>query len=282
MPVVELPQGPVHFSDRGAGRAVLCVHGYLMGEELFAPLAERLARSGLRCIAPTWPLGAHRAPMAPGADLSPAGLARLVADFCAALDLRDVVLPGSDTGGAIAQVVVTTHPERIGALVLLSCDAFDNCPPGFFRHIVAAARVPGGLALALAGLRSAVVRRSPLAYGLLSHGSVDDLAAAWVVPVLTSTAVRRDLRQVTLGLGPDVTLRAAALLPGFARPALVAWSADDALFPLEHARRLADLLPAARLELVESSRTFSMIDQPERLAALVARFAAPSPAGPTP
>ena len=128
MPIVDLPQGPVHYTEQGDGRPVVCVHGYLMGEELFAPLAERLARSGLRCITPTWPLGAHRTPMAADADLSPAALARLIADFRAALDLHDVVLLGNDTGGALCEVLAAQRPDRMGALVLTNCDAFDNFP----------------------------------------------------------------------------------------------------------------------------------------------------------
>ena len=247
-----------------------------MGEELFAPLAERLARSGLRCITPTWPLGAHRTPMAADADLSPAGLARLIADFCAVLDLRDAVLLGNDTGGALCQVLATQHPERIGALVLTDCDAFDNFPPSFFKLLVLAARMPGALRALLAGMRFRALRRSPLGYGLLSHSDIDALTAAWVRPALESPAIRRDLRKVTLGLRPEVTQQAARQLPGFDRPTLLAWSTSDRLFPLEHAHRLADLLPDAELELIEGSRAFSMIDQPDRLAALVADFATPS------
>lgn len=53
------------------------------------------------CVIPDLPLGSHREAMQPDADLSPAGLARLVADFLAALDLTGVTSVGNDTGGAI-------------------------------------------------------------------------------------------------------------------------------------------------------------------------------------
>jgi pimeloyl-ACP methyl ester carboxylesterase len=68
-------------------------------------------------------------------------------------------------------------------------------------------------------------------------------------------------------------LTAAARLHDFRRPALVAWSADDAFFPLDDGRRLAAALPDSRLEVIDNSRTFSMIDQPDRLGALIAELA---------
>jgi pimeloyl-ACP methyl ester carboxylesterase len=69
------------------------------------------------------------------------------------------------------------------------------------------------------------------------------------------------------------TVEAAKRLPLFTKPALIAWSADDAFFPREDGRRLADTLPNARFEVIQQARTFSMIDQPETLADLIADFA---------
>ena len=55
---------------------------------------------------------------------------------------------------------------------------------------------------------------------------------------------------------------------------LLAWAPDDKLFPLELAQRLAAELPGARVETIERSRAFSMIDQPDRLAGLIEEVAA--------
>ena len=49
-----------------------------------------------------------------GADLSPRGVARIVASFLEALDLHDVVLVGSDTGGAVSQLVLDEDPAGSG------------------------------------------------------------------------------------------------------------------------------------------------------------------------
>lgn len=275
MPAIELEAGTIHYKETGPrdGRPVVFVHGFVMGGDLFDGLGDRLAAQGLRCFAPTWPFGAHTEPMRPGTDVTPRGGAAIIAAFLTALDLEDVVLLGNDSGGAVCQVVAVDHPERLGALVLTNCDMFDNFPPGPFKALVKAARVPGALRAMLAPMRTAAVRRSPMGFGALSHHDVDHLARGWVRPALTQPAVFEDLRRFTLGLQASVTQDAAARLPGFHRPVLLPWGTDDGFFPREHADRMAALLPDARVEAIPDSKAFSMIDQPDRLAELVGAFA---------
>ena len=281
MPAIQLQQGTIHYEEAGPadGRPLVFVHGYLMGGDLWAGLGARLAERGLRAIMPTWPLGSHPEPMNAGAELTPRGVAAIIAGFLDALALEDVVLVGNDTGGALCQVVAVDHPERLGALVLTNCDMYENFPPSFFKALIAAAKLPGGLKGALAPMRTAAARRSPLGYGMLSHGDVDHLARRWVEPVFANAGVLDDLRRFTVAVDKEVTLDAAARLPGFEKPVLFAWAPDDKLFPLEHAQRLAATLPDARMETIADSRAFSMIDQPDRLAALIEEFS-DSPSGP--
>ena len=86
--------------------------------------------------------------------------------------------------------------------------------------------------------------------------------------------MRSDLRRLTAALGDDDFMNQIATeLATFTRPALLAWAADDRFFPAEHARRLAAILPNARVELIPGSRTWVMRDQPERTAQLIGRFA---------
>ena len=99
------------------------------------------------------------------------------------------------------------------------------------------------------------------AYGALAHADIDHLASEWIEPALTDARVREDLRRFTASLRHETTVAAGARLPEFGKPALVAWSADDAFFPVQDGRRLAAALHGARLEVIPRSRTFSMIDQ---------------------
>jgi len=216
-------------------------------------------------------LGAHSEPMRDAADQTMEGIAALVAEFLEALELEDVVLVGNDTGGAIAQLVATATPQRLGALVLTSCDAFEHFPPPILKPFIAAAKFAPTFRAAAEPLRTRIARRR--AYGPLAHADIDHLAAKWVKPVLSDARIREDLRRFTASLNRHTTIDAGARLPQFSKPALIAWSADDAFFPVEVGLRLAEVLPDSRFELIEHARTFSMIDQPDILAELIAEFA---------
>ena len=272
MKTVTLPQGTVHYSDSGSGRPLVFVHGLLVNGSLWRKVVPRL-QGDFRCIVPELPLGSHPEPLTDPDAASPPGVAKLLADFLDALDLEDVVLVGNDTGGAISQIVAADYPERIGALVLTPCDAYENFLPPAFRPLQWLAHVPGVLTLLLQGARLDVIRRSPLGYGLLLREPDSQLVEGWARPSLENAGVRRDCFRFLKRINKRHTLDAAEKLRSFNRPALLAWAPDDKFFKLKYAERLARDLPDARLERVEGSRTFMSEDQPERLAKLIAEFA---------
>jgi pimeloyl-ACP methyl ester carboxylesterase len=274
--------GPAQTLDLGGGRTVrahvtgegppiVFVHGALVNANLWRKVVARL--DGFKRVTLDLPLGSHLEPMPRDADLRPPALANLIADSLAALELTDVTLVGNDTGGGLSQIVATRRPERIGALVLTSCDAFDSFPPRFFRIVLAPARVPGMIPIAFGGLRLRPLRRLPIAYGWLTTGPIDrDAEDSYVLPVLTRGGIRRDVRKLLGGLDPTYTLDAAAKLASWDRPALIAWSEKDRFFPIEHAERLAKVIPNARLEWIAGARTFAMEDEPERVVAVIGSF----------
>jgi pimeloyl-ACP methyl ester carboxylesterase len=273
MATVDLPHGTLRYHQAGSGPPIVFLHGYLMGANLWDPVIRRLDGE-FRCVTPELPFGAHPAPMRPGADLTTAGVGRLVADFLQALGLHQVILVGNDSGGAIAQVVAARHPQRLAGLVLATCDAFDNHPPKLFRPLITAARI-GALTPLLASLKFRPARSLPSAYGWLTHRQPPHaLIDGWIGNYLADQGVRRDTRRLTAALGDDAFMgQIAAELASFAKPVLLAWAADDKFFPLRHARRLTGILPDARMEVIEGSRTWVMRDQPQRTAHLVGRFA---------
>lgn len=273
----ELPQGTVSFHDSGSGEAIVFLHGLLMAGSLWQEVVGRLDGS-YRCIAPDLPLGAHHVPLRPDADTSPLGVAQLVADLLDELDVDSVTLVGNDTGGAIAQMVAACHPRRIGRLVLTNCDAYENFLPPLFRYLQLAAWVPGVSDLTIQSMRIKLLRRAPLAFGLLSKGRLDDdLLDSWIQPALHEGGIRRDARKLLRGVRPRDTLAAARTLQSFGRPTLIAWAPEDRVFGIRYGNRLAADIPRATLEPIEDSLTLVPIDQPERTASLIADFVARNP-----
>jgi pimeloyl-ACP methyl ester carboxylesterase len=277
---VDLSQGTIRYRETGTGEPIVFVHGFLVDGRLWDGAAERL-RGDFRCILPDWPMGSHAIAMEPHADLSPPGMARIVADFLAALDLEGVTVVGNDSGGAISQILVTHHPERIGRLVLTNCDTHENFPPSPFGQFPRIVRVPGVMTAMTLPLRIGAMRRA--AFRPFARTRVpDDLLRAWVEPSATHGDVRRDARKFAMGMDKRHTLEAAERLSGTDLPVLLAWAPEDRIFPLSYAERLAQAIPNARIERIPGAKTFVALDQPERLADAIASFVretSPTPAG---
>jgi pimeloyl-ACP methyl ester carboxylesterase len=268
---IDLSAGPIDYLDTGGdGPTVVLLHGVLMNNSVWRSVITALAPT-FRCIAPTLPLGAHRQPMRPGADLSIDGIALLVAEFLERLDLQDVTLIMNDWGGP--QLLVDHgRTERIGRLVLVACEAFENFPPGApGRRLAKLAAAPGGFGLQSLLMRSATVRRT-VAAALVKQHVPDEILRDWFQPFIRDREIRQDLRSYCLSVPLDSGRNWSAGLASFDKPALVVWAPEDQMMPPEHGRRLADLLPDGRLVEITDSYTVVPLDQPEKLADAVRAF----------
>jgi pimeloyl-ACP methyl ester carboxylesterase len=271
MPTVDLPPGRIEYRAAGpqvsAAPPVVFVHGLLVNAELWTKVADTLAADGIRSYALDLPLGSHRLAWAPGTDLSPRGVARMINDFLAALELTDVTLVGNDTGGALCQFLIDADHSRIGRLVLTNCDAFDKFPPAPFGLIVKAGRRPARLRLLMASVRPKVLRHSVIGFGGLVRDPLDPaLTRRWITPALTDPAVRRDTAEFLRRIDPKDLLDVSTRLGRFPKPVRIVWGDADPFFKPALARRLRDAFTHATLVEVAGGRTFLPLDEPERVA----------------
>jgi pimeloyl-ACP methyl ester carboxylesterase len=273
MPEIELSAGTIDYEDTGGpGPVVVLIHGVAMNGSLWRDVVGDLRRD-YRCVVPDLPLGAHRLPMRADADLSMHGIAGIIAELMDRLDLRDVTLAMNDWGGP--QLLVSDgRDERIARLVITSCEAFDNVPPGLPGRVLGlAAAIPGGLNALAQPLRLRLVRRLPIAFGWMAKRPVpDEIMNSWLGRLLTQRGSRRDLLKYIRTADRNALVEAAEALRRFDRPALVAWAAEDRVMPLDHGRRLAELLPQGRLVEIADSYTLIPIDQPAELAGAIREF----------
>ncbi len=279
MPEVELSAGTIEYQDTGgSGPVVVLLHGVVMDGSVWRHVVSDLRRDH-RCIVPTLPLGAHRQPMRRDADLSLRGHGRIVAELIERLDLRDVTLVQNDHAAALAMVV--ERPERVARLVISSCEAFDNYPPGLpGKNIALVAKLPGGLYPVFQLMRFRALRRLPIALGWMSKRPIpQEITDAWFRPGQTQRGVRRDLARYAGHAKKRDMVELTEQLRSFDRPALVVWAAEDRVMPPEHGHRLAELLPQGRLVEIEDSRTLIPEDRPAEFAAAIRDFVAEGTSG---
>jgi len=204
------------------------------------------------------------------ADLTPTGLADLLSEALDGLGVASAHVVGVDTGGALAQLLMAHHRDRVDAVVLTACDAYDAFPPRSFGFLLAPLRLPGALWLTGQSARLRVARRLGN-HPMLTHSGMDDaILRQWTEP-LRRRAVRRDLDKVLHGMDANYTLAAAEANRDFPRPVLIAWGDDDRAFPRRLAEQLHRDLPDSRLVTVADCAAFAALDQPDVLADLIDR-----------
>jgi len=274
MSELALKQATIEYQQFGpqdsAHPPVLFVHGILVDGRLWRDVAEKLARRGYRCIVPTLPLGSHTIPVNEASALSLPGVAQIINDAMVALDLSDVTLVGSNTGGGLCQLVVDAYPDRIGRLVLTNCDAFDKCPPFPFDLVFGLLRGPISIRALFGLMRLRTLRSSAVGFGLLINKPDPDLTAAWLQPCLQDARICRDLaallRQVAAADLTDVATR----LPRFTKPVTLVWGQRDRCFTPGLGRRLAGVFSNAKLIEVPDAKTLVSLDNPDAVVDAIA------------
>jgi pimeloyl-ACP methyl ester carboxylesterase len=274
MTQLALRQATIEYREFGpqdsAYPPVFFVHGALVNGDLWREVAEKLGRLGYRCIVPTLPLGSHTIPVDDAGVLSLQGVAGIINDAVEALELSDVTLVGSDTGGGLCQLAVDARSDRVGRLVLTNCDAFEQCPPFPFDKVFGLLRGPISIKALMGPMRLAALRNSALGFGLLISRPDRQLTAEWIAPCLNDIRIRRDLaallRQIAVTDLTDVATR----LTRFDKPVTLVWGQDDRVFKPSLGRRLAAVFPNAKLIEVPGSRTFVSLDQPDAVIDAIA------------
>lgn len=274
MSEVQIGQSRVQYFHRGEGPQMVFAHGWLANANLWRKVVDALA-DRYSCYVLDLPLGAHRVPMHPDADLSPAGCGSLIASVLQKLDLRDVTLVGNDSGGAYSQIAVASGTYRVARLVLNSCETpYGDFPPAPFDALPGIAKDPAILGQLFEALRDRAIRATPPAFGLLIKHPIDELVSdTYALPCVSDERILRDTSKVmSTAASAPVQEAGNQLIATFECPVLFAWSPEDQVFAVKDAERYAEALSDGRVALIEDAYSFTPEDQPERLAAEIARW----------
>jgi len=257
----------IEYTDTGTGSTILFVHGVYVTGALWNDVVSELG-DGFRCIAPTWPLGAHSTPT-DGADLGAEAASQRIIHFIEALDLTNVTVVANDTGGGLVLASLgdpTLDTTRIARLVLTNCDSYEHFPPGSFVQIVKLCRFSSAVGSGILRLLASGPGQSFFLKNVCHRAPTKDRQREVFGAFATSGAARRDAVKLTASLDPALTLRASPAIEAFDRPVTLTWGTEDQLFPLEHARRLRDAFPNSTLIEIPDCSTYVMLDAPRVLA----------------
>jgi pimeloyl-ACP methyl ester carboxylesterase len=276
MPLVRLKEATIEYRVLGPEDSphppVLFVHGILVDHTLWTKVAEDLAGKGFRCILPDWPLGSHTVPVGENADLSPQGIATMIRDLIVALDLSDVTLVGSDTGGGLCQFTVDAYPDHVSRLVLTNCDAFDKFPPFPFDLVFALLRGPMSIKAMFGMMRLPALLNSPLGFGLLIRNPDPAMTRSWIQPCLADSRICRDLAILLRHVAKTDLTDVAPRLSRFTKPVTLVWGQADRCFTPSLGRRLAALFPNGTLIEVPGAKTFVALDDPDAVVSAIEKI----------
>lgn len=234
---------------RGAGPAVVLLHGAGGNHDTLKRLGDALAGRSMEVVAPSLPgrRGSDGPPCTSAAEA-----AAWVAALCDAANLQAPVLVGHSYGGAVAQELAFAHPDRWTGLVLVATGARLRVHPTILALHEEAAR---------------------------TGRPVDADRAAWrphTKPAIVEEAA------ATAALTPPATaLQDWRAADGFDRlsdvgrltlPVLIVAGTEDVLTPPKYARFLAEHIPGAGLQWIEEEGHMVPMERPDEVAAAIGAF----------
>jgi len=171
-----------------------------------------------------------------------------------------------DYGGAVALRAHLLHRRRFSSLAMVDVVALAPWGSDYFRLV----RDNSGV---LSAVPAAMHEGSLRAYiSGASHigptpAQVDALVAPWLGDV-GQAAFYRQIAQADQAYTDEIE----GLYPELDLPVLVVWGVEDTWIPVDRAQRLGELIPKARLELIEEAGHLIQLDQPVALATTLHRW----------
>jgi len=260
-------QGRIAYVEQGRGPAALFLHGAPLNGFQWRGALARL--SGLRrCIAPDFMgLGYSEVPAAQPLDAA-AQLDMLLA-LLDALGVSQADVVASDSGGAVAQLLLAQHPARVRSLLLTNCDVEPDSPPAGVQPAIQLARA-GQLAAATAQWLTdrEAARRGFGAAVFHDPATLTDAAIdVYVRPLVASPLRREQYHRFHLALEPNPLAGVAARLRRSTVPVRIVWGGADTIFALDDARYLDRLFPRSQgIRVVPEGKLFFPEEYPNLIA----------------
>lgn len=271
--MVDTRSGRIACVEQGEGPAALFLHGFPLNSFQWRDAVERLSPYR-RCVAPDL-LGLGYTEVAPGQSVAPDAQVAMLAELLDVLGIDQVDLVANDSGGAVAQMFLTSHPRRVRTLLLTNCDAEPDCPPPALLPVIELAREGQFVAQWLAPwLADKALARSVQGLGGLTythrHNPSDEAIDYYLAPLVADPARTHAYalaleRNWLAGIGPK--LRRSNV------PARIVWGTGDTIFSPDSPRDLDRSFGNSRgVRYVEGAKLFFPEEFPGLIAAEARRL----------
>jgi haloalkane dehalogenase len=270
---VEVDGLRLHHIDEGSGPTVLCFHGEPSWSYLYRHMLDRLVDAGQRVVCPDLVgFGRSDKPTDQGWYTYDRHVETVTAHLDQ-LELDDVTVVVQDWGGPIGLRWAVQHADQVARLVILNTGLFTGrVSKGFMAWREFAERTPD------------------LPIGMIIQGATttdlpDDVVAAYEAPFPNAESKAGAQRFPLLvpltedEPGVPEMLETRDALAGWDKPALVAFSDTDPVFPFPKAGdRFTELIPTAGEQVrIDGAAHFLQEDRGAEIAdAMLAAFGAPT------
>lgn len=233
---VDTPFGRIACVERGAGDTALFLHGFPLSGFQWRGALSRLA-PWRRCIAPDFLGLGHTLPAA-GSGFGPDDQVAMLVALMDRLGIAAADLVASDSGGAVAQLLMARHPERVRTVLLTNCDTEIDCPPPALLPVIELARagrfVPEWLGT---WLGSGALARSPEGIGGMCYADpahpTDEAIEEYFGPIVRSADRTAWTHAYAIALDRNVLGGVEPALRASRVPTRVLWGMDDSIFSVE-------------------------------------------------
>ncbi len=260
--------GSIYTISRGKGTPILFSHGVTLSTRVWVKQFENLPEQGFRCIG--FDHRGHGDSECGESGHSIVNLADDVRTVLERMDLRDAVLVGHSMGGIALQAFASRYPavaaERVRGMVLMSSVAKTYLSESSWLRRVFERLTGGGPSA------GELMTQQNLGFLLARVGFGRDPQASHVELVREMIAAcpkAESQAAVTALVGLGMTDELATIRV----PTLVLSGSADVIAPPAQSRRIAELIPDARLEVFKGAGHMLMLERTDEVDALVTEFA---------
>lgn len=264
---VRTPYGEVACLMRGSGPAALFLHGFPLNADQWRDSIAALAPYR-RCIAPDF-LGLGFTRVAADADVGPETQVRMLVALLDALGETNADVIANDSGGAVAQLLLARHPQRVRTLLLTNCDTEIESPPAAMRAVIGLAK-QGRFAdewLADPALARSARGIGGMCYANPAHPT-DAALRSYFTPLLSSAERKRRLHEYAIALERNALAGIGPALAASRAPVRIVWGMDDTIFSAAGADHLARAFGNSRgVRRLPNAKLFWPEERPDVIAA---------------